>query len=110
MILFVAALAGAVAAKSPASAPSPENKPPPPGRLPGFSWATVPVFFHAASPTPYNSTQLATLARYPLVTLEKYYGPFPLKPRHGEEDNIAAVAKSLGQWRCHRAVIVLGCD
>lgn len=68
------------------------QRPPPPGRLPDFSWETTPVFWHAASPTPYNASQIATLAKYPLITIEKYMGPFPLKPRHGEEDNIAAIS------------------
>eukprot|EP00937_MAST-01D_sp_MAST-1D-sp2_P002542 g2542.t1 len=63
--------------------------------LPDFSWSTLPVFFHAASPTPYTPAQVAVLARYPLVTVEKYMGPFPLKPRHGEEDNIAALSAEI---------------
>ena len=42
------------------------SPPPSPGSLPKFSWDTVPVFWHAASPTPYTAAQIAMLAKYVL--------------------------------------------
>lgn len=35
------------------------------------------------------------LAKFPLITLEKYLGPFPLPDGKGEEDNIYAVAAAV---------------
>jgi len=61
--------------------------------LPVFSWDTLPVFFHAASPTPWDASQIATLAKFPLITIEKYAGPFPLKPKHGVRTSQAHIGR-----------------
>ena len=67
--------------------------------MPQFSWDTLPVFTHLASPTPYSQAQLAMLARFPLITIEKYMGPFPFvgagASAKAEEDNIGAVAAAI---------------
>jgi hypothetical protein len=68
--------------------------------MPRFSWSTLPVFYHSANATGlFNSTSLSTIARYPLVTLEKYQGPFTdadfRAGRRHEEDNIIAQARAI---------------
>jgi hypothetical protein len=41
--------------------------------LPPFSWDTLPVAFHSASShSQFSTTQIAELARYSMVTLEKF--------------------------------------
>lgn len=35
------------------------------------------------------------MSRFPLITVEKYMGPFPLPAGEGEEDNVAAVAHAV---------------
>jgi hypothetical protein len=72
----------------------------PPVRMPRFSWDTLPVFYHSANCSGlFNASSLATIARYPLVTFEKYTGPFDdadfRQGRRYEEDNIVAQAKAL---------------
>ena len=56
--VFVVLGAAAVLGATPPLAGAAQPLLVPPGRLPAFSWATVPVFFHAASPTPYNASQV----------------------------------------------------
>jgi hypothetical protein len=53
------------------------------------------VFTHLSQSTPYTAAQIQVLARFPLITIEKYMGPFPLQAGKGEEDNIAAVASAV---------------
>ena len=53
------------------------------------------MFTHLAQPTPYTPSQLRVLARFPVMTIEKYMGPFPLAAGRGEEDNVAAVATAV---------------
>jgi hypothetical protein len=53
------------------------------------------VFTHLAQTTPYTAQQIKTLAKFSLITIEKYMGPFPLHDGKGEEDNIAAVARAV---------------
>jgi hypothetical protein len=67
----------AVSCKYPAPVPPP---PPPysPGPYPAvkFSWDTVPVFFHSDNVTgPWTEESLRIIAKYPIVTTEKYMGP-----------------------------------
>ena len=50
---------------------------PPPANYPAvkFSWETVPVFFHADNFTgDFNDNALQQLAKYPIVTIEKWMG------------------------------------
>ena len=56
--------------------------PPPPPYHPGpypavkFSWDTVPVFFHSDNMSgSFSEESLRIIARYPIVTIEKYMGP-----------------------------------
>ena len=43
---------------------------------PRFSWDTLPVFFHGSNASgPVNSAGLQMMARFPLVTVEKFQGP-----------------------------------
>ena len=56
---------------------------------------TVPVFTHLGNPTPFTPAQLRVLARFPVTTIEKYMGPFPLEGGRGEEDNVGAVADAV---------------
>ena len=81
----------------PTPTPGPPPPRPPPGNvpLPEFNWDTVPVFTHLANTSGYNSDQIATLAKFSMVTLEKYLGPFPLTHGEGEENNMYAVAQSI---------------
>ena len=42
---------------------------------PRFSWATAPVFYHSCNFTgPYTDSAIATIAKFPLVTIEKGQG------------------------------------
>ena len=47
-------------------------------KMPRFSWNTLPVAFHSSNVTAptgmYNSESLKTLARYSMVTIEKWQG------------------------------------
>ena len=67
--------------------------------MPIFSWARLPVFYHSANCSGlFNASSLAIIAKYPLVTFEKYTGPFGSHFRTGriyEEDNIVAQARAL---------------
>ena len=70
----------AVSCKYPAPVPPPPPPPPPfvPGPYPSvkFSWDTVPVFFHSDNVTgPWSEESLRIIAKYPIVTTEKYTGP-----------------------------------
>ena len=81
---------------SPTPSPLPSRGP----RMPTFSWDRLPVFFHSANCSGrFNASSLATIAKFPLVTLEKYQGPFHTPDfragRMYEEDNIVAQAKLL---------------
>lgn len=76
-------------------APAPPRPPPATVPLPEFSWDTVPVFTHLANMSGYDSAQIATLAKFSMVTLEKYLGPFPLMHGDGEENNMYVVAKAI---------------
>ena len=43
--------------------------------LPRFSWDTLPVFFHSSNSSgQYNDDALKTIARYSMVTIEKWMG------------------------------------
>ena len=65
-----------------------------------FSWDTVPVFFHSSNYTgPYDDEAIRIMARFPLVTIEKFQGPdsgykYPLNPyKCCEEDRIVKTLK-----------------
>lgn len=62
--------------------------------LPQFSWNTLPVFFHSSNSSgPYNDDALKTIARYPMVTIEKWMG-LDVK-RVDDEDEMAVTMKAI---------------
>ena len=51
---------------------------------PHWSWDVVPTSFHGAPKTrPFNDSELERLARYSMVTLEKWYTPCASKGGYG---------------------------
>jgi len=43
---------------------------------PRFSWKTLPIFFHSSNSSgPVNEASLQLMARFPMVTVEKFQGP-----------------------------------
>jgi len=44
------------------------------GRLPEFSWDTMPLYMHVWKRTSYTKAEIDYLAKYPLITLEKAQG------------------------------------
>ena len=65
-------LVSGINCKTPPSTALPN--PPPPNVQ--FSWDHVPVFFHTSNTTgPFNQETLELMAKFPLVTIEKYQGP-----------------------------------
>ena len=44
------------------------------GKLPEFSWDTMPLYMHVWKRTSYTKTEIDYLAKYPLITLEKAQG------------------------------------
>jgi hypothetical protein len=44
------------------------------GKMPEFSWDTMPLYMHAWKQTSYTNEELNYLAQYPLITLEKAQG------------------------------------
>jgi hypothetical protein len=92
---------------SPPPSPSPLVAP----RMPIFSWARLPVFYHSANCSGlFNASSLATIAKYPLVTFEKYQGPFDSSEfRSGlvyEEDNILAASAALKRMNPNVSVLM----
>lgn len=50
-------------------------------RGPLFSWDRLPTFFHGSNASgPVNADALALMARFPLVTVEKFQGPCGWRP------------------------------
>lgn len=48
---------------------------------PAFTWETLPIFFHGSNASgPVNPGALALMARFPLVTVEKFQGPCGWRP------------------------------
>jgi hypothetical protein len=48
---------------------------------PAFTWDTLPIFFHGSNASgPVNPGALALMARFPLVTVEKFQGPCGWRP------------------------------
>lgn len=44
--------------------------------MPRFSWDTIPVFFHSSNSTgPFTDAAIKFMAKYPMVTVEKFQGP-----------------------------------
>ena len=56
--------------------------------MPRFSWDTLPVIFHSSNTTApigmYNPAALEILAKYAVVTIEKYQGNDGFFPHHKE--------------------------
>eukprot|EP00117_Sycon_ciliatum_P010254 scpid73363/ scgid12223/ len=69
-----------------------------PEGFPRFSWATLPVFWHAWGSEPFNASTLAFINRFPLVTIEKgMSGQTP--PLHtGAEKKILAGARQVKEY------------
>lgn len=62
--------------------------------LPQFSWSTLPVFFHSSNSSgPYNDDALKTIAKYPMVTIEKWMG-LDIK-NVDDEDEMAVTMKAV---------------
>ena len=80
--LPLALLAAAATAASP--------QPPP------WSWSTLPVFHHAAKTIgDYDAAQLAALARYPLVVIEKFQAISAPQDNRTEEERILAACRGV---------------
>jgi len=66
MFVWPLALLATAASQSPSDQPARPK--------PHFSWDTIPIAFHGANRTgPYNAFTIETLAKYSLVTIEKWY-------------------------------------
>ena len=62
--------------------------------LPQLSWDTLPVFFHSSNSTgQYNDDALKTIARYSMVTIEKWMG-YDVK-NVDDEDEMAVAMKAI---------------
>ena len=67
---------------------------------PRFSWDTLPVFFHGSNASgPVNPAALALMARFSIVTVEKFQGPCgwqpDASPKCDQEAQIIAVLKGV---------------
>jgi hypothetical protein len=61
------------------------------GTLPNFSWDTLPVFFHSSNSSgPYSSDALKVIAKYPMVTIEKWMG-YDVKDVDDEDEMVMAM-------------------
>lgn len=61
------------------------------GALPNFSWDTLPVFFHSSNSSgPYSSEALKVIAKYPMVTIEKWMG-YDVKTSDDEDEMVLAM-------------------
>ena len=59
--------------------------------LPQFSWDTLPVFFHSSNSSgPYNNDALKVIAKFPMVTIEKYMG-YEVKGIDDEDEMVLAM-------------------
>jgi hypothetical protein len=62
--------------------------------LPQFSWDTLPVFFHSSNSTgQYNDDAVKTIARYSMVTIEKWMG-YDVE-NVDDEDEMAVVMRAV---------------
>ena len=62
--------------------------------LPQFSWDTLPVFFHSSNSTgQYNDDAMKIIARYSMVTIEKWMG-YDVK-NVDDEDEMAVAMKAI---------------
>jgi len=90
--LSLAAAAAAAAAAAP--------QPPP------WSWATLPTFHHAAKTTgDYDAAQLAELARYPLVVVEKFQAVAAPQDNRTEEERIVDACRGVKALRAGTACV-----
>ena len=64
------------------------------------------MFTHLSEPTSYTAEQLRVLARFPLITIEKFMGPFPLAAGRAEEDNIGDVAAAVKRINPNATVLL----
>ena len=59
--------------------------------LPQFSWDTLPVFFHSANSTgQYNDDALKVIAKFQMVTIEKWMG-WEVKGIDDEDEMVLAM-------------------
>ena len=64
--------------------------------LPQFSWDTLPVFFHSANTSgPYSADAIHVIAKYPMVTIEKWQGYDMLTV--DDEDEMVLAMKAIKQ-------------
>ena len=64
--------------------------------LPQFSWDTLPVFFHSSNTSgPYSADAIRVIAKYPMVTIEKWQG-FDV-PNVDDEDQMVLAMKAIKQ-------------
>ena len=59
--------------------------------LPQFSWDTLPVFFHSSNTSgPYSADAIRVIAKYPMVTIEKWQG-YDVKNIDDEDEMVLAM-------------------
>ena len=64
--------------------------------LPQFSWDTLPVFFHSCNTSgPYSADAISVIAKYAMVTIEKWQG-FDV-PNVDDEDQMVLAMKAIKQ-------------
>ena len=82
MLLFLLSSLGFLASPSSAGVP-----------MPRFSWDTLPVIFHSSNSTApdgmYSPESLEILAKYAVVTIEKYQGTGTLSSTQVEDENVS---------------------
>ena len=79
-------------------------------RGPQWTWDEFPAFFHGSDPNGtagggFTQAALATIARFPIVTLEKWQGA-SITPYTWEEDAFVVAARQIKALSPHTAVVV----
>ena len=79
-------------------------------RGPQWTWDEFPAFFHGSDPNGtagggFTQTALATIARFPIITLEKWQGA-SITPYTWEEDAFVVAARQIKALSPHTAVVV----
>ena len=64
--------------------------------LPQFSWDTLPVFFHSSNTSgPYSADAIHVIAKYSMVTIEKWQGLYVQNV--DDEDEMVLAMKAIKQ-------------
>eukprot|EP00038_Savillea_parva_P010202 m.188582 g.188582 ORF g.188582 m.188582 type:complete len:501 (+) comp17487_c0_seq1:41-1543(+) len=92
-------VASSSSSQAPPPSPTAGNRPP---RAPRFSWDTIPIFIHSSNSSgSVNDDAIALMAKFPLVTIEKFQGTCANSPGVGpqchQEDAIIDVLKRVRQ-------------